>query len=169
MEHFRGTCSTLETDNKMQIPMSEFKNNEESVKTCLFSGAAWYIPSERRWETYDQHFELPRLANRDAIDFQSEKDFISFLKKRDIPNYKKITAYYPSVLPVKMNSGLQMLSSQLRSNSYYENKPSVMWEGTDYYGYYQEILDEMKTANCRKLISPHVIGSSYFKHQNNNE
>ncbi|KAK4474001.1 hypothetical protein MN116_003318 [Schistosoma mekongi] len=165
MADFKNECTTFETSNRKKIPISKFDNSEESVKTSLFSGAAWYIPSERRWETYDRHFELPRLTNRDAIDFQSEKDFVSFLNKRDIPNYKKITAYYSSVLPVKLNSVHQVLSSQLRSKSYYENKPSVMWEGTDYYGYYQEILDEMKAANCKKLISPHVIGSSCFKHK----
>lgn len=84
----RDAYSNLSTADKYRIPIPELNYREGERKTNLFNGAAWYIPSERRWESYDKHRELPLQTRRDAIDFQREEDFIKFLDKRNIPNCK---------------------------------------------------------------------------------
>ncbi|CAH8459499.1 unnamed protein product [Heterobilharzia americana] len=162
----RDAYSTLKADDRTRIAKPEYNNSDESMKTSLFNGAGWYIPSERRWETYNEHFELPRLTRRDAVDFQSEKDFVNFLKRRDIPNYKKITAYYPSHPPsVKWNSHFQTPSSQSQGDPHHRTSRIPKWDEVGYYGYYQEILDRMKIEDCRRLSPSGMTGYPHFTHQ----
>ncbi|CAH8462164.1 unnamed protein product [Schistosoma mattheei] len=155
--------STVRSDDE-KIVDSDSNNGDIHIKTSLFHGPGWYVPSERHWVNYDNYSALPRMTNRDAIDFQSEKEFINFLKKRDIPNYKKITAYFPSHPPsIKSQIFCQIPSFQARFRSPNETNPSTIRRGVDYYEYYREILDEMKTSDRRKLLSPDIIGNSYIK------
>ncbi|CAH8446934.1 unnamed protein product [Schistosoma turkestanicum] len=150
------TFSTTRNDDKETIVKSEVNDTNLNTKTSLFHGAAWYVPSERRWVNYDDYRALPRVTNRDAIDFQSEEDFMGFLKKRDVPNYKKITAYYPSHPPsIKFGTCYQVPSAQVGSESHHRTKPNSIC-GYEYYEYYHQILDEMKTGDYRKLSPPDV-------------
>ena len=69
--------------NKVMIPEFNYPMGER--KSLCYEGAAWYIPSERRWENYHEHRSLPTVTRRDAIDFQREEDYMSFVRKRDRP------------------------------------------------------------------------------------
>nr|CAH8832040.1 unnamed protein product [Trichobilharzia regenti] len=162
----RDAYSTLKTDDRTRVTIPEYNNRDGHMKTSLYGGAAWYIPSERRWESYSEHFELPKLTRRDAIDFQSEKDFLNFLKKRDIPDYKKITAYYPSHPPsVKWNSHYRIPSSQTAGDLRECIDQRRIWDDPGYYGYYQEILDRMTREDCRRLPRSGMVGTPYFTHR----
>ncbi|CAI2724372.1 unnamed protein product [Schistosoma spindalis] len=131
--------STVRSDDEKKLVKPDSNNEDIHIKTSLFHGPGWYVPSERHWVNYDDYSALPRMTKRDAIDFQSEREFVSFLKKRDIPNYKKITAYFPSHPPsIKSQCFRQIPSFQARSGSLYETKPSIIRGGVDYYEYYQE-------------------------------
>ncbi|CAH8461878.1 unnamed protein product [Schistosoma rodhaini] len=131
--------STLRSDDKNKITKPDSINGDINIKTSLYHGPGWYVPSERKWVNYSDYSSLSRTTNRDAIDFQSEKDFISFLKKRDTPNYKKITAYFPSHPPsIKSESFYRIPPFQAGSGSNNGTKPCTIWRGADHYEYYQE-------------------------------
>ena len=55
------------------------------VKSTVWSSPQYYVPSERNWITYHGYRHLPSTTKRDAIDFQSEDDWVSFMRKRDTP------------------------------------------------------------------------------------
>ncbi|KAF8564051.1 hypothetical protein P879_08435 [Paragonimus westermani] len=140
MSTARDVYSSLRTDNPLRIAVPEYNYREGQRKTVLYQGAGWYIPSERRWEPYDHHHELPRLTRRDAIDMQREEDFVNYLKKRDVPNYKKITAHIPSQPPfVKWNGHTRITDTECDSPHIYKTVEKPMWNGPGYYGYYQEV------------------------------
>ncbi|GAA53442.1 hypothetical protein CLF_110240 [Clonorchis sinensis] len=88
MSAARDTYSILRTDNPLRISIPEYNYRSGKRKSALFQGPGWYIPSEIRWESYNEHHELPRLTRRDAVEMQCEEDFINFLNKRYVPNSK---------------------------------------------------------------------------------
>ncbi|KAF6776775.1 hypothetical protein AHF37_04215 [Paragonimus kellicotti] len=166
MSTARDVYSSLRTDNPLRITVPEYNYREGQRKTVLYQGAGWYIPSERRWESYDHHHELPRLTRRDAIDMQREEDFVNFLKKRDVPNYKKITAHIPSKPPsVKWNGHARIMNSEFDNPCIYKLADKPIWDGPGYYGYYQEILERMRKGECRRDARSGMIGYPFFTHQ----
>ncbi|CAL8096353.1 unnamed protein product [Calicophoron daubneyi] len=162
----RDSYSKLNFDNSLRIVIPEHNYRQGERKTTLYQGAGWYIPSERRWEGYDAHHELPRLTRRDAIDFQREEDFVKFLKKRDVPNYKKLTAHIPSHPPyMKWNGHARVMTSEFDNTCLYNTTKKPIWDGPGYYGYYQEILDRMRKGQCRRASRKDNTGYPFFTHQ----
>ncbi|VDP67671.1 unnamed protein product [Echinostoma caproni] len=162
----KDSYSKLQTDDPIRIAIPEYNYRQGERKTALYEGSGWYIPSERRWESYDQHHELPRLSRRDAIDFANEKDFVNFLKKRDVPKWKKITAHIPSCPPsVKWNGHQRIAHNELENTCQYHTETRPLWDGPGYYGYYQEILDRLRKGECRRFARQGNIGYPYFTHQ----
>ncbi|KAK7469522.1 hypothetical protein BaRGS_00036468 [Batillaria attramentaria] len=63
------------------VPLHNYPSGDG--KSHTYRGAGYYIPSERRWESYAEHRSLPRETKRDAIEMKSETQFVDFLRKRD--------------------------------------------------------------------------------------
>ncbi|KAA0188911.1 hypothetical protein FBUS_04666 [Fasciolopsis buskii] len=162
----KDTYSNLQKENRNMIKIPEYNYRQGERKTMLYNGSGWYIPCERRWESYDQHHELPRLARPDAIEFESEKQFVNFLKRRDVPKWKKITAHIPSGPPYpKWNGHHRIPNNEFENPCQYNVEKRPVWDGPGYYGYYQEILDRMQKGQCRRLARQGNIGYPYFTHQ----
>lgn len=74
-------------------PANNYFSGEE--KSHVWKGASHYVPSERDWISYHDYRHHPRSAKRDAIDFQSEDQYVQFARQRDNPNGKKTTYVFP--------------------------------------------------------------------------
>ncbi|WAQ93876.1 hypothetical protein MAR_006347 [Mya arenaria] len=55
-------------------------------KSIVWTGAAYYVPSENRWISQHNYRSLPREARRDAIYFEREDDWVSWKIKNDKPH-----------------------------------------------------------------------------------
>ncbi|KAG5453659.1 hypothetical protein CSKR_105779 [Clonorchis sinensis] len=166
MSAARDTYSILRTDNPLRISIPEYNYRSGKQKSALFQGPGWYIPSEIRWESYNEHHELPRLTRRDAVEMQCEEDFINFLNKRYVPNNTKITAHVPSAPPrPKWNGHTRVMTTEFDNTCYYNTTRMPIWDGPGYYGYYQEILDRMRKGQCRRRARQGMIGYPFFTHQ----
>ena len=56
-------------------------------KSMVYEGPGYYVPSERgNWIKQHDYRSLPRETKRDAIDFQSEEQFVEFMRQRDTPS-----------------------------------------------------------------------------------
>ncbi|PAA74522.1 hypothetical protein BOX15_Mlig032686g1 [Macrostomum lignano] len=112
-------------------------------KSEVYQGAGWYVPSERRWQRYHEYTALPSSSRRDAIDFQSEDDFVQFRQARDRPRAPMLTSYIPGEKPADLKlTGYRREDSVVPEHSQfstYERFPR--WQGSGYYGYYHEALD----------------------------
>ena len=71
--HERGTRNPVPTDNYFS----------GDVKSLNYQGPGYYVPSELRWISYHNYRSLPPETRRDAILFESEDDWVAFLRKRD--------------------------------------------------------------------------------------
>lgn len=81
----RQAYSLLGNDRRARIEIPEYNYRAGELKAkCYQSG--WYIPSERRWEKYQNHRFLPPLASRDAIDFSREEDYMKFKRRTNTVN-----------------------------------------------------------------------------------
>jgi len=121
-------------------------------KSHVYEGAGYYVPSERgNWIKYSDYRSLPREARRDAKDFQSEDQFVEFVRQRDTPS-----GYYHKNIGLKQSG-----TPALRLDGYTRNLPSMppreifqdSWPKCDawvpiqrqgrgeYYGYYHEAID----------------------------
>ena len=54
-------------------------------KSKVWADASYYVPSERSFIRYQDHRSLPREARRDAVDCQSEDQWVSIMRNRDQP------------------------------------------------------------------------------------
>lgn len=107
----KDTYSNLQKENRNMIKIPEYNYRQGERKTMLYNGSGWYIPCERRWESYDQHHELPRLARPDAIEFESEKQFVNFLKRRDVPKCESFQSANLFTFREKNNSAYTVWST----------------------------------------------------------
>lgn len=57
-------------------------------KSHAYRGMAHYVPSELAWISKDQFRALPRETKRDAINIQSEDQWVAFMRNRDTPSGK---------------------------------------------------------------------------------
>ncbi|XP_041365604.1 uncharacterized protein LOC121380719 [Gigantopelta aegis] len=71
--HERGPRNPVPTDNYFS----------GDGKSYTYQGPAYYVPSELRWISYHEYRSLPLETRRDAILFESEDDWVAFLRKRD--------------------------------------------------------------------------------------
>ena len=59
-------------------------------KSLVWEGPGYYVPSERgNWIKQHAYRSLPRETKRDAIDFQSEDEWVAFMRQRDTPSGKQ--------------------------------------------------------------------------------
>ncbi|CDS42835.1 hypothetical protein EmuJ_001055500 [Echinococcus multilocularis] len=78
-----GQSYSLRAQNhQWRIEIPEYNYRESSLKSHYFQ-FGYYIPSERRWQTYQRHCFLPPCTLRDAIDIQRENDYISLKHNQD--------------------------------------------------------------------------------------
>ncbi|CAH8448249.1 unnamed protein product [Dicrocoelium dendriticum] len=164
MSSTRQTFSTIRKTDPftVEIPSQNYRAGQR--KLLNYDGPGWYIPSERRWESYDKHKELPRLTRRDAIDIQKESEFSALYK--DVPAYKKLVAHIPSYPPYpKWNEHKRITSDSIKDITCSEKLRYPKWDNTGCYGYYQEILDRMRKGQCRLKARPGMIGYPFFTHQ----
>ncbi|XP_070211277.1 uncharacterized protein [Littorina saxatilis] len=61
-------------------------------KSYVWGDASYYVPSERSWIRYPDYRSLPRESRRDAKDFQSEDEWVNFMRNRDQPT----GCYFPN-------------------------------------------------------------------------
>lgn len=65
-------------------PMDNYPSG--NGKSMIWRGPSHYVPSERRWEDYQQYRSLPRDTRRDAKEMQSEDQWVNFMRQRDTPS-----------------------------------------------------------------------------------
>jgi len=136
--------------SKIIVPSNNYLSGE--MKSHVYQGAGWYIPSERRWEMYNDHKYLPSMAKRDAIDFQKEEDYVSFVRKRDRPLAPNVTSYIPCGVPEwKINGHQRIDNTLLPFNQFTSSERFPRWDGPGYYGYYHEALDKHRAGEFRTL------------------
>ncbi|KAK3591973.1 hypothetical protein CHS0354_031481 [Potamilus streckersoni] len=119
-------------------------------KSHVWSGQAHYVPSERAWISYHDSRSLPRETKRDAIEFQSEDEWVAFTRERDTPS-----GYYHKNIGLKQSG-----TPELKLFGYSRDLPSMPpkdifqnpWPKSDawtpiqregrgeYYGYYHEAM-----------------------------
>ncbi|XP_060579128.1 uncharacterized protein LOC132736072 isoform X3 [Ruditapes philippinarum] len=121
-------------------------------KSLVYEGPGYYVPSERgRWIQYSDYRSLPREARRDAIDMQSEDQFVNFMRQRDTPSgyYHKNIGLKQSGVPALRLAGYTRQLPSMPSKDIFQNPwpKSDAWvpikrEGRgEYYGYYHEAID----------------------------
>ncbi|EUB61963.1 DNA-binding protein RFX5 [Echinococcus granulosus] len=87
-----GQSYSLRAQNRQwRIEIPEYNYRESGLKSHYFQ-FGYYIPSERRWQTYQRHRSLPPCTLRDAIDIQRENNYISLNHNQD-----KCRSHVPSV------------------------------------------------------------------------
>ncbi|KAK7109989.1 uncharacterized protein [Littorina saxatilis] len=130
-------------------------------KSYVWGDASYYVPSERSWIRYPDYRSLPRESRRDAKDFQSEDEWVNFMRNRDQP-----TGYYHSRVGIR-GSGVPAL----RLNGFTRALPSMPgrelflqpWPKSDawvppvrrgrgeYYGYYHERIENERVRRNHEL------------------
>ncbi|VDM16180.1 unnamed protein product [Hydatigera taeniaeformis] len=74
---------SLRAQNRQwRIEIPEFNNREDELKSQYFQ-FGYYVPLERRWQSYQRHRSLPPCTLRDAIDIQRENDYIQLKHSQD--------------------------------------------------------------------------------------
>ncbi|XP_041365605.1 uncharacterized protein LOC121380720 [Gigantopelta aegis] len=142
------------------------------IKSRVWTSPRYYVPSERDWICYHDYRSLPSLTKRDAIDFQSEDDWVSFMRKRDTPIglYHKDIGIKPCGIPALRLSGYTRNLPGMPPRKIFENPwprqdawvPPVRAPRGEYYGYYHEAIENERL--CRKKgyptsmrIEPHDV------------
>ena len=72
-------------EKKLSTPYNNFFSGDG--KSHVYEGPAYYVPSERgNWIKQHDYRSLPRETKRDAIDVQSEDQWVEFMRQRDTPS-----------------------------------------------------------------------------------
>ncbi|KAK3591972.1 hypothetical protein CHS0354_031480 [Potamilus streckersoni] len=66
------------------VPLHNYLSGDG--KSHVYKGPGYYVPSERRWISYDMVRALPRETRRDAILFESEDEWRTWQGRRDKPH-----------------------------------------------------------------------------------
>ncbi|ESO97200.1 hypothetical protein LOTGIDRAFT_239166 [Lottia gigantea] len=129
-------------------------------KSTVWTAPAHYVPSERRWIDHPDYRSLPREARRDAIDFQSEHEWVYYSRNRDTPGgyFHKDVGLHPSGRPELRLFGYtrnlpSMPGDTASQRAWYQNNnptPAVRNSRGDYYGFYHQALD---SENERRMIN----------------
>ncbi|KAK6166281.1 hypothetical protein SNE40_023016 [Patella caerulea] len=120
-------------------------------KSTVWPGASHYVPSERRWIDHPNYRSYPREARRDAIDFQSEDEWVYFTRNRDTPGgyFHKDVGLAPSGVPeVRLFGYTRDLpdmpgntASQRTWTTMDNSAPLARNSRGDYYGFYHQALE----------------------------
>ncbi|XP_063421360.1 uncharacterized protein LOC134706389 isoform X2 [Mytilus trossulus] len=154
-----GGVNLFERGPHNPIPTHNYLSGDG--KSNIYMGAAHYVPSEIDWIKYHQYRSLPRDTKRDAIDMQSEDQWVEFMRNRDTPG-----AYYHKDVGLKQ-TGIP----DLRLGGYTRNLPTMPpkdvfqdpWPKSDawappqragrgdYYGYYHEAIEAERERRKKEL------------------
>ncbi|VDK37381.1 unnamed protein product [Taenia asiatica] len=78
-----GQSYSLRAKNRQwRIEIPEFNYREGGPKSQYFQ-FGYYLPLERRWQSYQRHRSLPPCTLRDAVDIQRESDYIQLKHNQD--------------------------------------------------------------------------------------
>ncbi|KAK7469523.1 hypothetical protein BaRGS_00036469 [Batillaria attramentaria] len=135
------------------------------AKSYIWAAPAYYVPSERTWIRYPDYRSLPRETRRDVIDFQSEDQWVDFMRHRDQPSgyYHSRVGIRPTNLPpLKLNGYTRTLPCMPSTDTF-----STPWPKCDawtppirrgrgeYYGYYHERIEKERDRRWQEL--PHAM------------
>ncbi|OWF35645.1 uncharacterized protein LOC110442695 [Mizuhopecten yessoensis] len=147
------------------VPLHNYVSGDG--KSHAYRGMAHYVPSERAWIAKDQFRSLPRETKRDAIDIQSEDQWVDFMRNRDTPS-----GYYNENIGL-----LQTGKADLKLFGYTRNLPAMPskdifqnpWPKSDafvpverkgrgdYYGYYHEAIESERERRKKEFPTSWVI------------
>merc|ERR1712050_132133 len=123
-------------------------------KSQTYEGPAYCVPSERRWIQYHEYMHIPNEARRDAIDMQSEDQWVDFCRHRDAPRGSLLR---PAGIGHSGYPKLNQFGYTRDPSVYPEHTQFVpparfpQWNGPGYYGYYHENLDLHDSGRYRDL------------------
>ncbi|XP_046356242.1 uncharacterized protein LOC124135085 [Haliotis rufescens] len=120
-------------------------------KSHVWMGQQYYVPSERDWIKYHDYRSLPRETRRDAIDMQSEDQWVAFTRQRDTPGgylHKDVGLKQSGVPALRLSGYTRNLPSMPHRDIFQDPWPKAdQWVPParagrgDYYGYYHEAID----------------------------
>lgn len=143
-------------------------------KSSVWSGHAYYQPSNRRWHQHHEVKALPNARVPDLIEFRNEDDWRSWQAKRDRPGSKMCASwgFRNSGKPELKLDGyafnpFNLYRTGIPAQTLYN--PHNPWPKTDvrafptwrgprgYYGYYHEELDIHHNGGYRYPRDPKVL------------
>lgn len=78
-----GQSYSLRAKNRQwRIEIPKLNYREGGLKSQYFQ-FGYYVPLERRWQSYQRHRSLPPCALRDAVDIQRENDYTQLKHDQD--------------------------------------------------------------------------------------
>ncbi|KAL5109762.1 hypothetical protein TcWFU_000976 [Taenia crassiceps] len=78
-----GQSYSLKAQNRQwRIEIPEFNYREGGLKSQYFQ-FGYYVPLERRWQSYQRHRSLPPCTFCDAVDIQSDNNYTHLKHNQD--------------------------------------------------------------------------------------
>ncbi|XP_013389164.1 uncharacterized protein LOC106157915 [Lingula anatina] len=157
-QHYYERLSHRTLKPKYYTPTNNYLSGDG--KSEVYMGAAWYVPSERAFESYHKHGHLPPQRRVDAKEYDNEDDWRKFQYLRDRPpaynrhRVMKMTNTPELSLHGYCTNPFNLHRTGVRARTLYDPKPdgvsNPIWRGPHgYYGYYHERLDARDTGGFR--------------------